>query len=325
MSLTSVRPPMVTVPLSDAPRPALDLTRLPWPGEHVEAGGHRLHIRRTPGPTDDTAVFVHGLGGSSLNWTDLAGQLSEHAQGIAVDLPGAGYSQPPDGYSFDLSAHADVVAEFVRGMGLGPVHLFGNSLGGAVSMLLAARHPDLVRTLTLISPAVPDLRPFPTRMSDPRIPFAMMPVIGPRFRRRLAALTPMQRAHQLVRLCFADPGMVPPHRMAETAAEFAARARIPWAGAALGMMTLGLFRAWLTPPSQSLWRIVPKITAPTLVVWGTEDKLVTVRKAPRTARLLPRGRLLVLPRTGHVAQIERPETVARAALGMWETVAEDRW
>jgi pimeloyl-ACP methyl ester carboxylesterase len=70
---------------------------------------------------------------------------------------------------------------------------------------------------------------------------------------------------------------------------------------------------------------MPKITAPTLVVWGAQDKLVTVRKAPRTARLLPRGRLLVLPRTGHVAQIERPETVARAVLGMWETVAEDRW
>lgn len=325
MSITSVRGPLTMVPLSDAPRPALDMHLQPWPGELVEAGGHRLHIRRTPGPTDETAVFVHGLGGSSLNWTDLACQLSGHAQGIAVDLPGAGRSEPPKGYTFNLTAHADVVAEFMRGMGLGPVHLFGNSLGGAVSMLLAARHPDLIRTLTLISPAVPDLRPYPTRMSDPRIPFAMMPLIGSRFRRQLAALTPMQRAEQLVRLCFADPGMVPPHRMAETADEFAARAQISWAASALGLMAIGLFRAWLVPPSRSLWRIVPQITAPTLVVWGTEDKLVTVRKAPRTARLLPRGRLLVLPRTGHVAQIERPETVARATLGMWEAVSEDRW
>jgi pimeloyl-ACP methyl ester carboxylesterase len=67
------------------------------------------------------------------------------------------------------------------------------------------------------------------------------------------------------------------------------------------------------------------VTVPTLVVWGTEDKLVSVRKAPRTARLLPKARLLVLPRTGHVAQMERPVTVARAVLGMWERAEADSW
>jgi pimeloyl-ACP methyl ester carboxylesterase len=325
MSMTGVRASLTQVPLSDAPRPPLDMTQPPWPGEHVEAGGVRLHVRRTPGPAEQTAFFIHGLGGSAVNWTDLAGQLSGHAQGIAVDLPGAGYTEPPTGYTFDLRMHADVVAKFLRGLDLGPVHLFGNSMGGAISMILAARHPDLVRTLTLVSPAVPDLRPLPNRMSDPRLPLAMLPLIGARFRRRLALLTPHQRAQQLINLCFADPSLVPPHRLDETAAEFEARADLAWAGQALMMMTMGLFRAWLVPPSQSLWRIVPKITAPALVVWGAQDKLVTVRKAPRTAALLPKGRLLVLPRTGHVAQIERPETVARAVLGMWEAVAEDRW
>jgi pimeloyl-ACP methyl ester carboxylesterase len=325
MSLATARAALTQVPLSDAPRPPLDLTQLPWPGEHVEAGGVRLHIRRTPGPADETAFYIHGLGGSAKNWTDLAGQLSGHANGIAVDLPGAGYSEPPVGYTFDLAMHADVVARFMRGLKLGPVHLFGNSMGGVVAMLLAAKNPELVKTLTLVSPAVPDLRPFPNRMSDPRIPFAMMPLVGARFRRQLALLTPQQRAEQLVRLCFADPSAVPPHRMDETAQDFAERSQLEWAARSLMMMATGLFRAWLVPPKQSLWRIVPKITAPTLVVWGAKDKLVTVRKAPRTARLLPRGRLLVLPRTGHVAQMERPETVARATLGLWEAARSDAW
>ncbi|WP_246367426.1 alpha/beta fold hydrolase [Kibdelosporangium persicum] len=325
MNVTSERAPLTRVPLSDAPRPPLDLHQPPWPAEHCEAGGVRLHIRRTPGPADETAVFVHGLGGSSVNWTDLAAQLSLHAQGIAVDLPGAGRTEPPTGYTFDLADHAGTLAKFIAGLGHGPVHLFGNSMGGAIVMILAAKHPELVKTLTLISPAVPDLRPFPNRMSDPRIPFAMLPFVGSRFRRQLAALTPMQRAEQLVRLCFANPSLVPPHRMDETANEFAERAKIAWAAQSLIGMTLGLFRAWLVPPSQSLWRVVPQITAPTLVIWGAEDKLVTVRKAPRTARLLPRGRLLVLPRTGHVAQMERPETVARAALGLWEAERTGGW
>ncbi|MCE7008403.1 alpha/beta hydrolase [Kibdelosporangium philippinense] len=319
MNVTSERAPLTRVPLSDAPRPPLDTTQLAWPGEFVESGGVRLHIRRTPGPTDETAVFVHGLGGSSKNWTDLAAQLSLHAQGIAVDLPGAGQTEPPAGYKFDLVEHAETLAKFLRGLDLGPVHLFGNS------MILAAKHPDLVKTLTLVSPAVPDLRPFPNRMSDPRIPFAMMPIVGPRFRRQLAMLTPMQRAQQLVKLCFANPALVPPHRLEETAADFVERAKLSWAAQALMATTLGLFRAWLVPPKQSLWRIVPQITAPTLVIWGTEDKLVTVRKAPRTARLLPKGRLLVLPKTGHVAQMERPETVARAVLGLFEAEKDGTW
>lgn len=74
-----------------------------------------------------------------------------------------------------------------------------------------------------------------------------------------------------------------------------------------------------------MWLLPPKITAPTLVVWGTEDRLVSVRKAPRVARLIPRGRLLVLPRTGHVAQMERPVSVARAVAGMWEAVERRAW
>jgi pimeloyl-ACP methyl ester carboxylesterase len=96
-----------------------------------------------------------------------------------------------------------------------------------------------------------------------------------------------------------------------------------WAGRALMMSSAGLFKAWLVPRARSMWTLAPRVTMPTLVVWGTEDRLVTVRKAPRIAALLPKARLLVLPRTGHVAQMERPRTVARAVLGMWE--AGDAW
>ena len=63
------------------------------------------------------------------------------------------------------------------------MHLFGNSMGGAISMIVAAAQPDLVRTLTLVSPAVPDLRPRLRRVSDPRMPLAFLPVVGTRVRR----------------------------------------------------------------------------------------------------------------------------------------------
>ncbi|MBM7772115.1 pimeloyl-ACP methyl ester carboxylesterase [Actinokineospora baliensis] len=313
------------VPLSDAELPVLDPATAAWPGEVVESAGIRLHVRRTPGVGDVTAVYVHGLGGSATNWTDLAASLAGYAPGIAVDLPGFGHSEPPKGYTYALTAHADALATWLRGLDLGPVHLLGNSMGGAISILLAARHPDLVRTLTLVSPAVPDLRPKASRMSDRRIPLAFLPVVGPRVRRALANLTPAERARQMLDLCYAEPWTVTEGRLAEATAEYAERAGMTWAGPALAASTIGLIRAWFATGPRSLWRALPHIKAPTLVIWGDRDRLMSVRKAPRTTRLIPRARLLVLQHTGHVAQMERPSTVARAVLGLWETAEAGDW
>ncbi|TLW89683.1 alpha/beta fold hydrolase [Saccharomonospora piscinae] len=331
-SLTGVgaRPPLTHVPLSATPLPDLDDTAGPWPGTRREIGDLALHVRHTEDPADQparhgTAVYVHGLGGSSTNWTDLGRLLSPHAAGQAVDLPGFGFSEPLDGFTFSLAAHADVLAGYLATHTEAPVHLLGNSMGGAVAMLVAAHRPDLVRTLTLISPAMPDLRPDPRRLSDPRLALAYLPVVGRRVRRTLAALTPRQRAEQVIRLCFADPDSFPARRFDELVEEHSARAAYGWAERAMALSTMEIFRAWFTRGAGSLWSLAPGITAPTLVVWGTEDRVISVRRAPRTAKLIPRARLFVVPRTGHVAQMERPTTVARAVLGLWDGVDAGHW
>ncbi|GAA4841690.1 alpha/beta fold hydrolase [Saccharopolyspora rosea] len=309
--------------------PPLDLTATPPPGHctviDTRWGPLRLHARETPGPAPDApiAVHLHGLAGSATNWTDLSRQLSGRLRSIAVDLPGFGHSEPPPGFDFGRQAHAHVLARYLDGLGAGPVHLTGNSFGGAVAVELAATRPDLVATLTLISPAMPDLRPDPRRLSDARIVPALLPVVGARARRRLAAVTPHERAERLMRLCFAEPDSVPAHRVAEAAEEFREREALPWAGPSLGRTTTALLLSWLVPPSRSLWWRLRQVAAPTLVVWGLADRVVSARKAPRTAATLPRGRLLVLPRTGHVAQMERPRMVARAVLGLVD--ADSSW
>lgn len=315
------------VPMYDGPLPSLDHDVTEWPGRMLESGGVRLHVREVdgPGPGWASAVYVHGLGGSSTNWTDLAGLLSGRMHGLIVDLPGFGRSEPPQAYDYTMDAHAGAVIRFVDGLGAGPVHLFGNSMGGAISMMVAAARPDLVRTLTLVSPAVPDLRPSPWRASDPRLPLAFLPLVGAAARRALATQSAQERAEQLIRLCFADPETLTPQRIAAFEAEAAERMRTPWARVALNRSTVGLIRSWLVRRRDSLWTVARRITAPTLVVWGSDDKLVSVRKAPRTAQLIAHGRLLVLPRTGHVAQMERPESVARAVLGMVDAVDSGHW
>ncbi len=125
-----------------------------------------------------------------------------------------------------------------------------------------------------------------------------------------------------MRLCFADPASVPEHRIVESMEEAAELGRHAWAAPCLLYTS---FRTWVASGGRSMWRLAALVRAPSLVVWGAQDRLISVRKAPRIARLLPRGRLLVLPGTGHVAQMERPVSVARGVLGMWEAVGRGEW
>lgn len=320
-------PLLTRVPLSDAALPSLDGLPWPWPGRHLSVGDLTVHIRETPGPQPfaPRAVYLHGLGGSATNWTELAGLLAGTADGLAVDLPGFGLSPPPVDGDFRMSTQADTIARIIEATGEGPVHLFGNSMGGAIALLLADRRPDLVRSLTLVSPAMPDLRLDLRRMSDPRMAVAVLPLVGRSARRQLAALTARQRTEQLLRLCFADPTRVTPARFDLAVAECAERMAMPWASNLLGPAVAAIVREWLAPPARSLWAVAHRIKVPTLVIWGDQDRVISVRKAARTARLLPRGRLLVLPRTGHAAQMERPTSVAKAVLGMWQAVDRGDW
>lgn len=317
----------VTVADQPATLPELDPDRTAWPGEYVELERLKLHVRTTPGPDSsaEDAVYVHGLGGSATNWTDLAAALADEVHGHAIDLPGFGRTEPPRDWPYTPEAQAEVLAEYIETLGGRPVHLFGNSLGGATAVLLAASRPDLVRTLTLISPAVPDRRPDPRRLSDPRLLLADLPVIGKTVRRRMAGMSARQRAMLLLRLVFANPDGLPEARVDEFVREASERAEQPWARAALTNAGLGMFRLWLRPGRRSLWSALREVRAPTLVVWGRQDKLVTVRKARPTVRALRRGRLLVLEHAGHVAQMEQPKTVASATLSMWDAVAAGTW
>ncbi|HWO59404.1 MAG TPA: alpha/beta fold hydrolase [Umezawaea sp.] len=323
--LETVRPALTRVPLSASPLPPLDTSVRPYPGERVVAGKHRLFVRHTPGNADTTAVYVHGLGGSSTNWTDLSTQLAGYADGYSPDLPGFGRSEPEAGYDYSMVAHARTMIDYVESLDRGAVHLAGNSMGGTVALIVAVLRPDLVRTLTLVSPAMPDLRPSLRRVSDPRLPLTVLPFIGPPVQRRLDALGARVRTEQVMRLCFAEPDVVPEHRIVESMEEAAELSALPWVNTALNGSTLSLFRMWVAGGQRSMWRLAPRVKAPSLVVWGAEDRLISVRRAPRTAKLLPRGRLLVLPRTGHIAQMERPVSVARAMLGMWESVEKQTW
>lgn len=276
-----------------------------------------MWVRVTQGPsTGPDAWFIHGLDGSGNNWDRLAAGLRGHTTSLAPDLPGSGQSGPPTDHDYAITTEADLVAALIRRRGR-PVHLAGNSRGGIVATALAARHPELVRTLTLISPAVPDLRLWGERGADPRLALVLAPGAVEPLAHRLAAIGAAERAAGLVQMCFGEPGQLTRADLAAAAAEFDLRARLPWGAGATVRSLRSLIRYYLRPGRWSFWAQAGRIQAPVLVVWGARDRLVDVRLARRTVRAFPHAELLVLERTGHVAQMERPTTVASAMLALW--------
>ena len=310
-----------TARLSAAKLPPVNPDRPPWPGEVVRVRGAEIFVRRTPGPAEggEPAVYVHGLGGSSTNWTDLADLLSGRLEGAALDLPGFGRSGPAPAQDYTVAGHARTVIGYLEHRGAEPVHLFGNSLGGAVTVQVAAMRPDLVRTLTLVSPAMPSLRP--RRGSDVMLPLLLLPGLGRLAQRRLDTLPPERRARAVLDLCFGDPSVVPANRFAEAVEEVVRRRGVPWAMDAFTASLRSIAWSYAVPGERSLWRQAAQVRAPSLVVWGDRDRVVSAAIAPRTAATLPDARLLMLPGIGHVAQMEVPDVVARAVVALLEDAA----
>ncbi|NXY96131.1 alpha/beta hydrolase [Streptomyces sp. BR123] len=255
------------------------------------------------------ALFVHGLGGSSTNWSALMALLEDSVDGEAVDLPGFGWSPPPADRDYSVTAMARAVIRHLDAAGRGPVHLFGNSLGGAVSTRVAAVRPDLVRTLTLVSPALPDLR-----MQKSALPTVLLAVPGTTglLHRLAGGLTAEQRTRGVMQLCYGDPSRVRAEDFRAAVEEMERRMALPYFWEAMTRSTRGIVDAYTLGGQHGLWRQAQRVLAPTLLVYGGRDRLVAYRTARRAAASFRGSRLLSLPEAGHVAMMEYPESVASA-------------
>ncbi|MEU6483084.1 alpha/beta hydrolase [Streptomyces sp. NPDC046887] len=285
------------------------------------AEGERLRTVTLPGltlnvrerPSDRTglppALYVHGLGGSSQNWSALMPLLSDIVDGEAVDLPGFGDSPPPDDGDYSVTGHARAVIRLLDAGGRGPVHLIGNSLGGAVTTRIAALRPDLVRTLTLVSPALPEIR-----VQRNAWPTALLAVPGAAalLTRLTKGWTAEQRVRGVTALCYGDPGRVTEEGFRNAVEEMERRLALPYFWDAMARSTRGLVDAYTLGGQHGLWRQAERVLAPTLLVYGGRDQLISFRMASRAARAFRDARMLTLPDAGHVAMMEYPETVATA-------------
>lgn len=281
-----------------------------WPARTVPVAGVDLLVRDMPSTATDLppALFVHGLGGSSLNWTALGHLLADTVRGIAPDLPGFGRTPPLPGTA-GIHEQADVLLELMDREFDRPIHLLGNSMGGAVAVVLAARHPERVASLTLVSPALPNPRPSSIAvwfacLSTPRLGRAVL---------RRSAQVPFDRRLQLsLSMIYGDHRALPPELIAAHEAELRRREAEEWNPEATLAAARSIVMSQLAPARRSLWAEAAKVRCPTLLVYGGRDRLVDARVRNRAQQAFPNARLLYLPTSGHVAQIEHPREVERA-------------
>lgn len=294
----------------------------PFPGELIPLGVTELFVRTAGTPVaagdseSEVAVFIHGLGGSSTNWTELMSLLADNVYGIAMDLPGFGQSPPPHHGDYKLTAHADIVAQLIRQqVGNRPVHIFGNSMGGATAVQLAARHPMLVKSMTLVSPALPELMP---RASNIHMPLTAIPGLGERLMRRMMKRDVEWRVTMSMSICYADPTRIDPRRMADQVAEARARDELAHTPQASLETLRGLISTYFDYSHQAPWKLARNIKAPVLLIYGRQDKLVNSRAAFRATKEFPNASVMVVPDSGHVTQMEHPHIVAQA----WRQLVE---
>lgn len=268
-----------------------------------------LSYRRSGNPDAPKAVFLHGLGGSSLNWTDLTTMLGNERDCWSIDLHGFGYSPPSRDGDYSPAAHARAVAALIDHEAIGPVDLFGNSLGGAVALQLAANRPDLIRSLTLISPALPTLS---MQKSNAHLPVLAIPGLGERLMKKYLEINPEMRAQATIDVCFADPSRISEARMNEAIDEVVRRDSLPYLSEAFFGSLRGLMATFIDVSKDRPWELAKRVTCPVLLVYGRMDKLVDSRAAHKATKKFPDAHVVVLPDSGHVAQMEHPEFVVEA-------------
>jgi pimeloyl-ACP methyl ester carboxylesterase len=276
--------------------------------------GVPVHYVDHGGPQDGPLlVLVHGLGGSLVNWAALAPLLTDTCRVLAVDLIGFGHTQAGT-HSTSIDANQQMLQRFLSEVAGDSAILVGNSMGGVITIFQAARHPESVRAMVLIDPALPiSVGSQPDALVSAAFGMYAVPPLGrAMLRARRRVRSPEQIAMDILRLCCVDPMRVPADVLEQHLELARARRGYPdldeqFLGAARSLMSMLARRSTYLAAMRG-------IAVPVLLLHGEKDRLVTIAAARATAAANPAWRFKVADDVGHVPQLEAPEWTAESIL-----------
>lgn len=286
------------------------------PASTVDIDGP-VHYREWSGPPGRTFVLVHGLGGSHINWWQVAPGLSELGRVLALDLPGFG-STPRAGRRSDLRANCLVLSRFLADVVAAPAVIVGNSMGGSLALLEAALEPDAVEALVLSSGALPRVggiqQPLVTRVG---FNLYRPPGIGELFGYwRLKGLTAERTTELGFWLIAGDPQALDERTWSSQLEMTRLQQRDPDAIPAFLQAVRSLFR--LGANTRTAQQILDRVECPVLVLHGGRDKLVPLGWARAAARQHTGWTFRDFPNAGHAIQLEEPDAWLDAVRGWVE-------
>ena len=282
----------VAFPASDYGNPDPEWLKIDW----------RRHLHRVelPGAMVNYAevgegepiLFVHGLAGCWQNWLENLPHFGRSHRAIALDLPGFGESPMPS-WPIDMAAYGRLLHDFCEKLGIERVAaLVGNSMGGFVSTEAVIERPERFDRLVLVSAAGIS---FAEAQGREATAFARTV--------KAAALVLLGKpsAHFLSRPRARQIGF---GRLVNYPRSL--RAELLWEQIEPSIGAPGLASAVSAIAGYDTRHRLPEIEIPTMIVWGLRDRIVPVEAAIGYHRLIPRSRLEIFERTGHVPQMERP-------------------
>lgn len=268
----------------------------------ISVNGRRTRVRIAGDPADPPVLLLHGIGRSLEDWAPQYPRLAQGHRLIALDLPGFGFSaRSPEPTTLEVLARG--VIETLDALGeRRPLHVLGNSLGGAVAQQLLVLDPARVAGLVLVNSAG-----FGSEVALP-IRLLAVPVLGRLATRR----TTRAGARMAERLPFADPRLATNVRIDHALAI----ARQPGPSAVLleAVRELATLRGTKPRWRAELTAAVAKHPRPTLIIWGDRDRVLPVRHLDSARRLLPHAETHLFTGIGHMPQIECPDEFASRVL-----------
>jgi len=250
-------------------------------------------------------VLLHGLGGYAFSWRFFLPALLRQATAYAVDMPGAGFSEPAPHLNHSLRASAERMLRFLDAANINSCDLLGTSHGGAVAMMVAAISPERVRRLILVAPVNPW-----SAHGKWLAPLAANPVVAP----MLLRLGPHLRAtHDFwLRRLYGNPRRIPAGALEGYS--------IPLRKPGALDRAFAIVHTW-NRDLRELKSALPRIAhIPTLLVWGSRDRAVSPASALPLSQQFKTCCLVMLEGAGHLPYEEMPDEFNRAVLEFLTTV-----
>jgi len=273
--------------------------------QFVEINGLTVHYK-TMGQGEPIFVLLHGFGASLYSWHDVMEPLSLYGTIISFDRPAFGLTERPMTWEaenpYSSQASVDLLLGLLEHFNVQKVILVGNSAGGTISMQFTLQHPERVKALILVDPAIYDgggrswLRPF---YKTPQ-----MNHLGPLIVRSI-----QNNGIDMIKMAWYDPSKIKPETMTGYTKPLQADNwdRALW---------------YFTAASQvsDLPGRLSEFTLPVLVITGDTDRIVPTANSVRLAGALPNAKLIIIPQAGHVPHEEQPVLFLQAVDEFLKTI-----